>query len=880
MAKNKKKTNKTRICCKNGVEIRSDITLSLDRRSGRLAYSFIQLFVNISAALSAIFMLEGFFNFDGSLTCTFNFTYQQPVIITVLLTSLSVLMLNKRQVFFKAAGGVYLICNSVFVLTKMKKAVNGLILLLNYYSCNARFSKPFFHEIASDIKPYEINYFLLAFSFVLTLIISLACIYRVNFTILFIATFPIFEAGTFWGWETYTWTVVLMLFSWITVLSLNLINHSTKNKNSCNTFAVYARKKSFYLTSEPIKKAFFGSAGTFAAIIMTVVFIISLTAVYASDNFRPKSFVQLRRDISNGFDDFTTELAQKNPVVSDRTIGRRKMIGGTNGGQLGIYESISFNGATAIRVSTEKFICPLYLRGYSAAEYKDNCWNTIKADKDTLRLFENDDMLPLDYNFYQLNSCDDISKASSKIAVKPVNADKEMIYAPYGADYSGCKNVKEQKYAGIAAADKTNSEYTVSYVYPDVASLDTLAFEAKVVSNNSSGKFSSYSDSVLDNYEYSFVPDELAPVLDEIIESSGVLPTDDVEQMKNKIKDYLLEEGFYYTTEPGVTPGNEDFIRYFLEEQKKGYCVYYASAGVMFMRRLGYPARYVEGYMIDPSQYKEGSDIRVSDRSAHAWCEVFISGYGWLPLEFTPGYERGNPNLLDSEKNISPINDSSSSSKAANSSSRSPWSRSDKSSKSSDLSSKKTASSKADSSSSNGLASADTSHDGGGGSDSAGNKFGTDGGGQTAVDFTKLLYILAAVVFVLVFAMALYVKRKSNISKLEKSINDEDPDKAVISCFKAYLRYLSLIGVECHENLSDEMIAGRILKELESAAPELCEDFIKLTQLAVASFMGKNKLEEEDGCFARKALLTANSVIFEKLDPIQRLLAKWVHNLY
>ena len=100
-----------------------------------------------------------------------------------------------------------------------------------------------------------------------------------------------------------------------------------------------------------------------------------------------------------------------------------------------------------------------------------------------------------------------------------------------------------------------------------------------------------------------------------------------------------------YSLDPGRTPSNRDFVNYFLLENKKGYCTHYATSGVMLARMAGIPARYVTGYVIvgdDFNNDNRNSDdsytIPVKDNRSHAWTEVYLDGYGWVPFEFTAGY--------------------------------------------------------------------------------------------------------------------------------------------------------------------------------------------------------------------------------------------------
>lgn len=109
----------------------------------------------------------------------------------------------------------------------------------------------------------------------------------------------------------------------------------------------------------------------------------------------------------------------------------------------------------------------------------------------------------------------------------------------------------------------------------------------------------------------------------------------------------FLADNASYSTSPGKTPGSRDFVNYFLMENHQGYCTHFATAGVLLARYAGIPARYCEGYVATPTDFekavkkKDGYEIELTDARAHAWCEFYITGYGWVPFEFTPGYYGG-----------------------------------------------------------------------------------------------------------------------------------------------------------------------------------------------------------------------------------------------
>lgn len=97
-----------------------------------------------------------------------------------------------------------------------------------------------------------------------------------------------------------------------------------------------------------------------------------------------------------------------------------------------------------------------------------------------------------------------------------------------------------------------------------------------------------------------------------------------------------LQRYYRYTLTPEEPPENQDFVTYFLYIGKEGYCTYYASAMTVLCRMAGLPARYVEGFMAQPS----GDGLAyVTGLNAHAWTEVYFQGFGWVPFDPTPSLQ-------------------------------------------------------------------------------------------------------------------------------------------------------------------------------------------------------------------------------------------------
>ncbi|MCX7655308.1 MAG: transglutaminase-like domain-containing protein [Treponemataceae bacterium] len=116
----------------------------------------------------------------------------------------------------------------------------------------------------------------------------------------------------------------------------------------------------------------------------------------------------------------------------------------------------------------------------------------------------------------------------------------------------------------------------------------------------------------------------------------------------------FLKKNYTYTEE---TKGGPIFqsIERFLFEEKKGYCLHFASSLIALARERGIPARLVEGYRIKLDE-KGSGEIRGTN--AHAWAEVFIDGQ-WFRFDPTPAQnfqEEITPENIVSTKRQTPEN--------------------------------------------------------------------------------------------------------------------------------------------------------------------------------------------------------------------------------
>jgi hypothetical protein len=123
-----------------------------------------------------------------------------------------------------------------------------------------------------------------------------------------------------------------------------------------------------------------------------------------------------------------------------------------------------------------------------------------------------------------------------------------------------------------------------------------------------------------------------------------------------KVAEYLSGNYTYSWNLDTITDGT-DPVEYFLTTGKKGYCMHFAAAGTLILRELGIPARYAAGYVVKSSAFSEDEDgtytATVLDRNAHAWTEIYLDNYGWVPIEMTPGYSEAGTALPTDEEAVS-----------------------------------------------------------------------------------------------------------------------------------------------------------------------------------------------------------------------------------
>ena len=124
------------------------------------------------------------------------------------------------------------------------------------------------------------------------------------------------------------------------------------------------------------------------------------------------------------------------------------------------------------------------------------------------------------------------------------------------------------------------------------------------------------------------------------VTDTAMMPVDKVVAIRNYFlsKNENGEHLYKYTDNPGEPDiPNASKLLYFLNENHKGYCAYYAGATLFMLRSLGIPSRIAVGFLTEDRSDKNKGWYWYYANQAHAWIQVYFPGFGWLDFDTTVG---------------------------------------------------------------------------------------------------------------------------------------------------------------------------------------------------------------------------------------------------
>lgn len=311
-------------------------------------------------------------------------------------------------------------------------------------------------------------------------------------------------------------------------------------------------------------------------------------------------------------------------------VNRYESVGGMSSGRLGGVSSVNLSYEPLLKLRITPYTYDtVYLRGYSYREYVpyENRW------MDRTDIYSNRYEVVQLWNAFQKS---EKGSAEGKVEVEQV-ANAAVGYLPH-------------PYYTLEGNTIDNKKNTLKFIYYPRLDANKTPIEQEP-----------------DREYWLQIPEENYETIAKFCEEAGFGADDDgnsmggiitQEEIITQVKDYFQQE-IPYTLRPGATPRKQDFINYFLEKSRKGYCSYFASAATLIFRYYGIPAKYVEGFAVSYDQMLDGTlvegaeyadyykgyselgetalvEVELTDADAHAWVEVYDERYGWMPVEVTP----------------------------------------------------------------------------------------------------------------------------------------------------------------------------------------------------------------------------------------------------
>lgn len=665
----------------NGVVICDSIVMSVRKNRPDIRKPEAVL-IAVMGFVSVIMSFLGMFSF--------NFNENRFMITAVVLSVfyITVAVIGKRALWVmlvSVVAFVYMAYQKINTIAEGFKFIYNVI-----YSDSYHTQIHYYKSLNPILEEESITVFFMFCLWLLAMIIYFFTIYHPNPVLPLLATFPILETGLYNGIEIPIIWGVMTVSYWLALLAMSTIDIGEINGGKGG----FVRKENTFFPKRQMRLKVTEKCGMFIIITVMAITVLSALFINLSGYQRSDELNRKRIEIRDALNSFSLEnLAESVSRITSAFGFEFKY----ENHKLGTTDRLRFKNTTDLIVTFDQpQTNAVYLKDYTGSVYGNNEWTDLKDEKYSDQLFsdfERYEVYPQDFaSLFSRNVIPDIP--TNTIWIKSRLRDDKS-FAPYGTDNFG--NLTYDKDRGVSSKRRNESEFSYKFVSANNDSIasflgdpmqniysaslienedirnnliqyctengifaydDVFYTESEMPFNNDYYSYSNgnvliaqlmqekYRDFVYENYLT--VPDNQN--MQEIREAYGDILSYDTTYASDKLAVLKairerMDEQNTYSLSPGKTPSNRDFVNYFLLENHEGYCIHYATSGVVLARMAGIPARYATGYVVvgeDFSNENHNADgsytIEIKDNRSHAWAEVYLDGYGWIPFEFTAGY--------------------------------------------------------------------------------------------------------------------------------------------------------------------------------------------------------------------------------------------------
>ncbi len=649
-----------------------------------------------------------------------------------------------------------------------------------------------------------------------------------GFWIRFLITFPFLECGLYFGIQTGSVFVFLLAFFWLGTIMVSRRKTPASLVEKQGSSAVlqqifHTETEQRFSTHEP---------GVLAT--MLAALILAATAMYACAGYsRTEDLDQKRKEIREFWQNLTIEDVTGLLSKISGDIGINVVSDEVN---LLNKSDLHFDGRPVLHLDISAAAVPddYYLRGIVRPAYTGTGWaiptGAYRSKSKLFRRLTAENRMP--QTIFHSDHADALRTADGKFPVVRCNVtalnDESVNFLPYQSVYDvGTK----YRYDIEIELDSTE-EY--SFWIMNNARTDWAQFSANEAPSENA-LISEYEDFVYDQYLKLPDSEQLAQFKEQVMPDMPDASLPLLERL-NGIRDYIWARA-EYTLQPGIQPDDRDFVEYFLNEGHLGYCAHYASAAVVLSRMCGIPARYCQGYVLTKGNFASGKtasdySINIPDYQAHAWAEIYVKGYGWIPYEFTESVENlwRNAAEVETTDTTAPPVTTTTTTKATT--------------KSEETTERTTTSTTA--------ATSTTTE---------------QSGGLTAEQRAKLMWTLLIVLAVLAVVLLYYTLHRLIVGRRLRAMRSADPNAAANAAYIFIVQLLHIQGIDQKKLTHDEYAAEAEAKCKLLSSGKLTRA-VTIQQAAVFSRDGISKADAKIIC--KTAVQLANAM-YQNASPLRKL---------
>lgn len=821
---------------KDHMLVHDTLSMSVQKKK-HFPEHLVRMFVALCGSLGTLYVMQGFFEFPIRMKPLLTFLLGMTLVLRIIrmispkigfgcilcsFATIPLLLVRYREPAVVGAGAVY-------------RVMRKRILWRSIF--------PVTHAHAGDWSEeqcVQFVFFLIVIALVALLEYSDVLLThtqssRSGFWIRFLVTFPFLECGLYFGIQTSSIAVFMMIFFWIGTIAL--ARRKPTRKLSAAQGISATLQHSFLTETE--RRMTTHETGT--AFLMLAAVSLAAAALHTSASYvRTDEMDRRRKALREFYQNITIEdvtgLLQQLPgsfganVISDEV-------------DLLSNSDLHFDGRPVLHLSVggAAAVDDYYLRGIVRSEYTGHGWaipsGVYRKNQRLFRKLTAANRMP--QTVFHSDYIDELRNADGKFPVVRCSVtaltDERVNYLPYQSIFDiGTKYRYDIE---------TELNDTQDYAF-------WILNNAKVDWTFLSQRETPSSDKLVSDYE-AFVAEEYVKLpntdaMQRLTETfSPDIPDYDLplEQRLTAIRNYIWDRA-EYTLQPGAQPPDQDFVEYFLTTGHRGYCAHYASAAVVLCRMAGIPARYCQGYVLTQNDFILGRmddsfEINIPDDQAHAWAEIYVKGYGWLPFEFTETVVDTWHQPIETAPTETVTVPVTTTTETVT-----------------------TADSTANTTASSGSASAPTV------TETAETE---PSGGMTPEQIAKLRQNLLTVLYIIGVLALYYLLHRLILVRRKRSMRVKEPNKAAQASYLFLMYLLHVQGLD-QKKLSHDEFAERAEEECKLLPKGRISNAIAIQQAAVFS---RNGIAQPDAKILCKTAEQLADAMYREAGPLRKLWLRW-----